>query len=300
MTFSARHLVSQVRIARQLGIAQRRRSVPSANYPHLIESDYAAALVGIVHRLRDSVRQHVDLAQVLRLDDHRARRGASVVERVRAQAEHDVNVDGLADRTARQVSAHQRGEITRQARAALGVDPVFIDAKIAPMIGRFAAENVALVRKLQGGALDDLAALITRAYADGARAEYVAAEIEVRFGVAERHARLIARDQIGKLNGMITEARHLELGIDQYDWQSMRDPRVRPRHRDLDGKRFSYSKPPPDGNPGRPICCRCLPKPVFDSVYAELDALGVPRGPSPVRVPRAPVVRPPHPRARAR
>lgn len=270
--------------ARRHGMATRRRRVPNARLPTLIESDYGAALAAIVGRMRTAAR-HVldDLPSILgvREDDEthmRGRRARRLMERVRAEAEGAVNetaLEGLAEGVGKRVSRHQRAELSRQAVAGLGVDVVTVDASIGELIAGFVHENVALIKSLQGRTLDHLETMITRAVASGTRAEELKDEIAERFAIGERHARLIARDQIGKLNSRITTARHTELGIADFEWQSMRDQRVRPRHRVLNGQRFSYAKPPAEGVPGMPIACRCLQKPVFDSIYAELDALGV-------------------------
>jgi len=143
------------------------------------------------------------------------------------------------------------------------------------LIEGFVHENVSLIKRLQGSALDQLETILTRAAASGTRAEAIQQEIEDRFGVTERHARLLARDQIGKLNSRVTEARHTELGITSYQWIHVvnRNPRV--EHVARHGKPFRYDTPPADGHPGWAICCHCLQQPIFDDIYAELDALGV-------------------------
>lgn len=285
--FGAQQIIARVAQARRLGLADRRRRVPRARPPLLIESDYAARLVALVHGMR-AAAEHVlvelpwllrtDSAELRVDDDTRGRRARQKMERVRSAAESAVDehaVEGVARDFGRRVSAHQKGELLKQGKAALGVDLHLFDPKVADKIGGFVHENVALIKKLRGATLDEIEAIVTRAVASGTRAETVAGEIAARFDVSERHARLVARDQIGKLNSQITEARHAELGIKSFIWRSMRDARVRPRHVTLDGQQFQYDKPPAEGLPGRPVCCRCVPEPVFDDIYAELDALGV-------------------------
>lgn len=215
--------------------------------------------------------------RVLRTDVGEGRRSRVLMDRARdGLSASGSRAERAAESAARQVGDHQKRQLARQSAAALGVDitPLLADPKWAARIDGFVHENVALVESLGRSTLGELEKMITRALADGRRAEALGAEIAKRWGIAERHARLIARDQIGKLNGQITRARHEELGIARFRWLTMRDPRVRPRHRPMEGKVFAYvGKGAPPFFPGQEICCRCGEEPVFDDIMAELDAL---------------------------
>lgn len=94
--------------------------------------------------------------------------------------------------------------------------------------------------------------------------------IQGRLGVAERHALFIARDQISKLNGAITESTQVAAGVTSYRWRSSRDQRTRKMHSDLDGTIHRWDDPPvtnPEGDqnhPGGDYQCRCVAIPVVD------------------------------------
>lgn len=85
-------------------------------------------------------------------------------------------------------------------------------------------------------------------------------------------ARLIARDQTGKLFGNLSKERQQGIGIEKYLWGSVRDGAVRDSHRARDdGKTlFSWDKPPEDGHPGQPIECRCVAKADLSSIRKKL------------------------------
>lgn len=256
--------------------------MPNARPPTLIESDYAARLVAIVDRVRTAARHVIDDLPTLlrvdsevRLDDDPGRRARRRMERARAEADgstNDTQLEGVAHGFGRRVSEHQRSDLVRQGRAALGIDVVTLDPLVGRVINGFAHENVTLIKSLQGRVLDDIEKIVVRAVTSGTRAEDVQAEIVDRFGIAERHARLIARDQIGKLHSQIARARHEELGIGSYDWQHIGNKNPRPHHVARHGHRFRYDDPPSDGHPGIAICCHCLAKPVFDDILAALAA----------------------------
>lgn len=277
MTLARQQTIARLAAFRSLGMAARRRRVPRARPPKLVESDYAARLVGQIERLRAPFEAALPailagLPAGVRQDENPAARGRRLAGAARLEAEGRINLgqtEESARKIARRVADHQRGEFTRQTQAALGIDPVLFDPDLPVIVEGFVHENVALIRSLGNRTLDELETLIARAYADGTRAEAVAIDVAKRFDIAERHARLIARDQIGKIASQVTVARHLELGLDSFWWRSMGDGKVRPRHRELHGKRFLYAKPPAEGLPGRPVCCRCLPEPDFTSLYEE-------------------------------
>ena len=79
-------------------------------------------------------------------------------------------------------------------------------------------------------------------------------------------AKLIATDQMGKLNSKLNEIRQTNLGITKYTWLDSDDKRVRPLHVKYDGKEFKWSDPPKDGHPGQAIRCRCEALPIFKGV----------------------------------
>jgi SPP1 gp7 family putative phage head morphogenesis protein len=103
-------------------------------------------------------------------------------------------------------------------------------------------------------------------------------------------ANLIARDQIGKLNGQVTQARMEAAGLDMYIWSTSGDERVRSSHAELDGKlcrwddALVYSKDGgktwikrPGGmthvHPGEDISCRCCALSYWDELVGEVDSL---------------------------
>jgi uncharacterized protein with gpF-like domain len=105
----------------------------------------------------------------------------------------------------------------------------------------------------------------------------------------KKQANLIARDQIGKLNGQTTQARMESLGLTLYEWSTSGDERVRTSHLKLEGKLCKWSDPTvysEDGgktwnsrpaswcqfHPGYDIQCRCTALSYWQEVIDEIDA----------------------------
>ena len=95
--------------------------------------------------------------------------------------------------------------------------------------------------------------------------------VQDRLGISERHALFIARDQIAKLNGKITEAAQVSAGLTRYRWRSSNDQRTRPDHLALDGTIQEWSSPPivdqktgRREHPGGDFSCRCVALAVLD------------------------------------
>lgn len=188
----------------------------------------------------------------------------SLVDRIRdalRRAEVDfaqragINPERIARTIVSDVNAYQADEWARQLRA-VGID-FYSDPDIRDLIEVSIAENVRLITDLPSKALRDIEGLILRAAQTGARAEEIAPEIAKIEQVTRTRAILIARDQANKLYGALTKARQVHLGVTHYYWRSSRDEKVRPRHRELNGRRIAWDNPPEEGHPGHPIRCRC-------------------------------------------
>lgn len=143
-----------------------------------------------------------------------------------------------------------------------------LGSKTSPMpggpIANFRDNNLALIRKLDAETVNQLRTVLEQAEREAWRVEQLKVAIAERFEVAKSHAELIARDQVMKLNGQITEYRQTSAGVTHYEWSTSGDERVRPMHDELDGTIQSWAAPPittKDGqrnHPGQDIQCRCV------------------------------------------
>lgn len=137
-------------------------------------------------------------------------------------------------------------------------------------IDRWVDENVSLIKTIPADTLGEMRTIVKDGFVNGKSATSIMKEIQHKYNVEKTHARLIAKDQVGKLNASITEAQQRDAGIEEYIWCDCGDSKVRDSHRALNGKRCRWDNPPivdPKTSrrchPGQDFQCRCRPKPVF-------------------------------------
>ncbi|MEK1888535.1 MAG: minor capsid protein [Phyllobacterium sp.] len=123
------------------------------------------------------------------------------------------------------------------------------------------ARNVGLIK----GLLDDTAKRIKGKVIDvvinSRSATVLRKDLTEQFALSDRRAKLIARDQISKLNSDLNRIRQVQAGVTSYEWMTAHDERVRPLHRSLDGVEYKYGEATgAEGGlpPGQPINCRCI------------------------------------------
>lgn len=126
----------------------------------------------------------------------------------------------------------------------------------------WARENAALIRANDDRAVEGIAEAVTEGITAGRSPESIARAVRYRTGVNTRHARVIARDQIAKLNARIQRDEFEAAGVTRYRRRTMGDDRVRPTHAVLDGKVFRWDSPPSVGHPGDDYGCRCMAEPL--------------------------------------
>lgn len=142
-------------------------------------------------------------------------------------------------------------------------------------LDRFRDENVDRIKSLAEKQLDEIQGLLQNAEANAERVEDLQAKIRERFDVTKSKAQLLARDQVLKFNGQLTQERHARAGITHYIWTASGDERVREVHRELDGTRQAWASAPVcsedgrTGHPGDDYQCRCTAFPVLDEVDGE-------------------------------
>lgn len=162
-------------------------------------------------------------------------------------------------------------EWQKQLRAAFGVNIFTSEPFVGATLENFVNENVSYISKLERDVLADVSNTIRRGIASGSSSANIAKDIQKRFNTSKSYSKVLARDQVGKVNGQLAELRQTNLGVGSYIWRTSRDERVRFSHRLHDGKTFKWNNPPADtGHPGQDYNCRCYPEPVFDDVFEEL------------------------------
>lgn len=122
-------------------------------------------------------------------------------------------------------------------------------------------ENTALITNMNAEQLGKLETLFLRALRDGSRSAQIQADVAAVVDGNVNRARLIARDQIGKLNGQLDRQKQTEAGLDSYIWRGALDEREREEHVAREGKVFKWAHGPADGHPGQPVQCRCSGEP---------------------------------------
>lgn len=148
----------------------------------------------------------------------------------------------------------------------MGVDVYRAEPWLVPLRDNWIADNVRLIKSIPEQSLSQVEGVIRRGVAQGLAPKEIQKQIKEQFGVSERRAKVIARDQVAKANAALTEHRQKDLGVESYTWMSSDDARVRPTHKQTDGETYSWSKPPTitgGHHPGQEIMCRCWARPVF-------------------------------------
>ena len=144
------------------------------------------------------------------------------------------------------------------------------------LLEKWVSDNVDLIKTVQNKSLDKMKEMIYQNYMKGTATTDIVKEIQRQYGMSKRHARLVARDQMAKLNSKITQYQQRDAGIEEYIWSTSEDEQVRDSHRELNGKKFRWDNPPlnSDGrrcHPGEDYQCRCIASAVID-----IDTVDIP------------------------
>ena len=131
-------------------------------------------------------------------------------------------------------------------------------------------ENVNMITKMTDDHLRDVNSIVMRSVQMGGDVGYVVRQLQDKYGMTKRRARLIALDQNSKATSAIVRVRQHELGIKQAQWlHSHGGKEPRPTHVAMSMKTYDVAKGMWDENaygkgkgewvhPGELINCRCV------------------------------------------
>lgn len=270
-----------VTIMRSMGAAEKRRAVPRSAHPMRVEEEYGGKIAALIHRAASSFDElrsampRLLAASQQRYDAGESDIAAKLIAEARAKMGRTItqeDIRALATFAGERTSQAQRAALQKQIKAGLGIDVPLDEARTRDLMKYFVSENAQQIGSIPVNMQESVANLTMRAFSKRMNFESYEEELHKLVDISEGKARFIARDQIGTLNGQLTEIRHTELGITHYTWETLLDANVRPVHQRREQKRFAWAAAPAGGHPGIDYGCRCGAKPDLSGVLAAIAA----------------------------
>lgn len=258
-------------------------------HPAVAEREYTTAILRVVDAVH-LLYQRIILPQLPRLVAEASKQRGdawdddlkALADRLRVQLDDQApDEQVMANVAASRVSEWNLKQWRGLVKSSLGVDLFSHEPWLGSMLKSWATENAQLISTLEDDAVKQVATWTQKGIRQGWRWEDIAQQVEDRFDVSRSRARFIARDQVGTLNGELTQARQTQAGVSGYYWETALDERVRgnptgkyphavPSHWARQGKRFTWDDAPVDGSPGKPPNCRCWARPDLRGVLEAL------------------------------
>lgn len=245
-------------------------------YPSAVEREYVKALEAITDNVINEVdkfckKQQENYRLLIRQDGLNEWLDAIFAELLSAMQFFvgDSEIQRLVSGLLGEANRFNKKQFHQTLKKAYGVDIFTSEQWLLEQLKLFELQNINLIKSIPTQLHEKLRYKFVDAVQKGRRWEEVAKEIEELTGATRKRARLIARDQIGKLNGQLTQLRQKQIGVKSYIWRTSLDERVRKLHVSREGEQFDWDNPPNDGHPGEAINCRCY----AEAVLPDLDEL---------------------------
>lgn len=194
-------------------------------------------------------------------------------------------IDGWASRVAESFAAGILRENNRQWSQMsrdihVGLNDIVDNTPVGDVMRSIVHEQVKYIKSLPLEAAERVYDIQNRAIlavVNGERSSELQKEIMRSGDVAASRAKLIARTEIGRANGALTQARALSIGSTGYIWRTAHDGDVRHSHKEMEGQFVKWDKPPTlDGLTGHAGCvpnCRCY----CEVVFPDAERISSPR-----------------------
>ena len=282
-------------------------------YPDAVEREYARLLLAyrkeyerlvqlhlppVMARLRKEVSVHTpDALAQEHMDADSAKAINELFEMILGKLEKSFPdtllkrwAQAMASKTAK-VSAKNLAAQVKRATKGRKEGPVEIlgilnsEKKLTPYFRNVVDQNVALIRSIPEEKIPAFKNSLNTAIMQDMPVRELSKIIRKHYAATDSKARLIARDQVGKLNGELDKYHQQVLGLKRYRWRTMKDGAVRgryppgrkgPDHWHLEGTIQTWAKKPIVNtktgkrcHPKEDIQCRCYAEAVIEDLLDE-------------------------------
>lgn len=256
------------RAERQEAAKQRKKARERFLSARKVERTYRASLLRIAANIDEMVKTLVQGTRVendyRRIMEHLQRYSDFIRPWAHAVSERMIKQIGLKDYTSwielgDSIGVNLRNEIEQ--------------APTGQVMRELMSEQVRLITSLPLEASNRVHKLTIEGITKGLRAEELTQEILKTGEVTAARARTIARTEISRTAGALTEARAKHIGSEGYIWHTVGDSDVRDDHKELNGKFIRWDDPPiadkKTGARAHAGCiynCRCWAEPVLPDI----------------------------------
>ena len=170
----------------------------------------------------------------------------------------DVTSTAYASNIVKKVNQRHKKTLNNRIKNNLkvGVSSIKMEKGIDDYLRDKIRENAGLITKLDGEVRQSIISSINRSLTDDS--VNLKDEVKKAASIGNTRSRLIARDQVAKIQSQLHRKRTSNLGIEEYFWRITRDGRERKTHKEKDGTRQRHDTPPEvTGHYGEDVQCRC-------------------------------------------
>lgn len=187
----------------------------------------------------------------------------------------------LADRLAGEFVRSALGFAERSQRRTMGIEIFQNSQQLNDYLRAATIQNARLIQSIPERYIENVSNTVYTSMRAGVRPDFIAKQLQQEFGVTQRRAKFIARDQAAKVNGEIHKQRQIDAGFNYFKWIDSDDSRVRERHRQIANADVGYGPGiyrwddlplSDDGSPiqpGQDYNCRCSSRGIRDSVVQK-------------------------------
>ncbi|WP_082966160.1 phage minor head protein [Gallibacterium salpingitidis] len=245
-------------------------------FPTAIEREYVKYLRGVAKQIIETAKQKLPGIEPHFKEQLRQDAFTDILEQWLAELLQATNfftneneIAPFVQNYLNQVAGFNKKQFHKVLKSAYSVDIFVSEPWLDEALKLAEWQNINLIKSIPQQFHEKLRYRMVEAVRKGESYQSLADDLEKLFDTPQRRAMLIARDQIGKLNGRLTQLRQENIGVKSYIWRGVLDERERLNHVEREGEEFRWDTPPDDGHPGEPILCRCS----AEAVLPEFDEL---------------------------
>lgn len=168
--------------------------------------------------------------------------------------------------------------VNSRGRRSFGIDVFSNSQQARDYLEAATFQNAMLITSIPAQYLEQVQNIVMTNMRAGMRPSFIEKQLVAQFGVTERRAKLIARDQTSKVQADLNERKQRAAGFEFFTWVDSHDQRVRHDHREIANKVTEFgrgvyhwtdlplnSKGEPI-KPGQEINCRCIARATTQSM----------------------------------